>query len=167
MQWLINTFDENTYSDGLLLSSLKSPIPAFAHFAGPEAEFKFAVSNPKVPVKPFGRELEAQSPFLGTVTAPCSSGTEIAIPAHSPLPARDISRARLGSERRASVRGLAGDGSGEGPYGRTQPRSCGEQRLPRHPHPPGNTDAAAASRETEPKTPQHLRVLPLRGAERG
>ena len=54
----------------------------------------------------------------------CFSGTEIVIPAHSLLPARDISRACLGSERRESLRGLAGEHSGEGPYGRTQPRSA-------------------------------------------
>lgn len=88
-------------------------------------------------MKPFGRESEAQSPFLGTVTALCSSGTEIAIPAHSPLPARDISRARRGSARRASVCGLAGDGSGEGPYGRTQLRSAGSSDFHGTHIPPG------------------------------
>ena len=91
----------------------------------------------------------------------CSSETEIVLPAHSLLPARDISRARRGSERRESLRGLAGEGSREGPYGRTQPRAA------RAPAPsmgtggmPGHTDAAA-SREAELKPPQHPPVLPL------
>ena len=40
-------------------------MPAFAHFAGSEAELKFEAGNTKVPAKPFGRELEAQPSSSG------------------------------------------------------------------------------------------------------
>lgn len=91
-----------------------------------------------------------------------SSGTEIVIPAHSLLPARDISRACLGSERRASLRGLAGEGSGEGPYGRTPAESGsfhGRQR---------DAWERSTSWEVELKPRQHLHVLLLgQGAAMG